>query len=298
MRVQEARRFVDQPEARNTDPERALQTGLAVRAADAVRVKSGSLYDRRPPTSGYIDAEAITSLVEQTNARIDARLHVFGVGYDVNTHLLDRLASDNRGSVTYVQPGENLETVLVTFYEQIATPLFTDVVIEFEGLETTNLFPNQIPDMYQGSSVILTGRYTSAEPTITVRVRGRSGDALHEFVYTYERDQVRTYDFVPRLWATRQIGYLLDQVRTQGETEALVAEIRALGLSYGLVTPYTTYLIVPQTTGAASEANMMRMTPPTSRRLTRCRGRLPCRRACRTSLTSRPPRPTSRAGPM
>ena len=258
---EEARRFVDQLQARaDTDLERALQTGLAIFDRSASRSGASRVVvflTDGLPTSGYTDAETIASLVNQTNGRIEARLHVFGVGYDVNTHLLDRLAADNQGSVTYVQPGENLETVLVTFYEQIATPLFTDVAVEFEGLETNDLYPSQIPDMYQGSSIILTGRYTSAAPTITIRVSGRRGDQPQEFVYTYTLDQVRTYDFVPRLWATRQIGYLLDRVRTQGETEALVAEIRALGLAYGLVTPYTTYLIVPQTTGAASASNMM-----------------------------------------
>jgi Ca-activated chloride channel family protein len=259
--LEEARRFVDQLEARaNTDLERALQTGLAIFERSESRSEAARVVvflTDGLPTSGYTDAETIASLVDQTNGRIEARLHVFGVGYDVNTHLLDRLAADNQGSVTYVQPGENLETVLVTFYEKIATPLFTDVVVEFEGLETSDIYPNQIPDMYQGSSLILTGRYTSAAPTITIRVRGISGDQPQEFEYTYERDQVRAYDFVPRLWATRQIGYLLDQVRIQGETEALVTEIRVLGLAYGLVTPYTTYIIAPQTSGAASEANMM-----------------------------------------
>jgi len=87
-------------------------------------------------------------------------------------------------------------------------------------------------------------------------VRGRSGDRTHTFTYTYNRDQLPDYDFVPRLWATRQIGYLLDRVRTQGETAALVADIRGLGLTYGLVTPYTTFLIAPQADGAASAANM------------------------------------------
>jgi Ca-activated chloride channel family protein len=257
----DAQGFVNQLEARaNTDIERALQTGLAIFERSETRTAASKVVvflTDGLPTAGFTDGETIASLVAQTNDRIEARLHVFGVGYDVNTHLLDGLAEENHGSVTYVQPGENIETVLVTFYDQVATPLLKDVVVEVEGLHTTDLHPRQISDLYQGSSVILTGRFISAEPTITIRVQGRSGDQSHEFVYTYDREQVRTYDFVPRLWATRQIGYLLDQVRTQGETEELVNEIRELGLNYGLVTPYTTYLIAPQTEGAASESNML-----------------------------------------
>lgn len=258
--LDEAQLFVSQLEARaNTDLERALQTGLAIFERSELRAQASKVVvflTDGLPTAGFVDEETIADLVDQTNDRINARLHVFGVGYDVNTHLLDRLAEDNQGSVTYVQPGVSVEATLVLFYEQIAAPLLTDVVVEFEGLRTTDLHPRQIPDIYQGSSVILTGRFSAAEPDITIRVRGRSGDQSLEFVYTYDCEQVRSYDFVPRLWATRQIGYLLDQVRTQGETEELVSEIRALGLAYGLVTPYTTYLIVPQTEGAASAANM------------------------------------------
>ncbi|MHC4260220.1 MAG: hypothetical protein ACYSTF_07420 [Planctomycetota bacterium] len=132
----------------------------------------------------------------------------------------------------------------------------TGVEIAFEGMEVSDLQPQQLPDMFQGSSLLLSGRYRATASTATVRVRGRAGGQEREYTYRFNLNQSSDQDFVPRLWATRQVGQLLDQVRVEGESAALVAEIRALGLGYGLVTPYTTYVIETQTDGAASAANM------------------------------------------
>jgi Ca-activated chloride channel family protein len=178
------------------------------------------------------------------------------VGYDVNTHLLDRLAADNSGSVTYVQPGENLEAALTEFYAKIAHPLLTDVEIEFEGIQVADVYPEALPDLFQGSSLLLTGRYWADGDTASVRVRGWTGSERREYVYHFDLSETGGRDFVPRLWATRRVGALLDQVRVEGESQALVDEIRELGLSYGIVTPYTTFVVEAQSDGAASLENM------------------------------------------
>jgi Ca-activated chloride channel family protein len=208
------------------------------------------------PTAGIIDEELIPRLVTEANTRLEARLHVFGVGYDVNTHLLDRLAANNGGTVTYVQPGEDLESALTSFYGKIAYPVLTDVEVEFEGLEAEDLYPETLPDLFQGSGLLLAGRYRAAGENVTVRVRGRAGDERREYVYRFDLDETGGHDFVPRLWATRRVGALLDRVRVEGESPALVDEIQDLGLSYGIVTPYTTFVVAAQDEGAASAANM------------------------------------------
>src|SRR5690554_4789171 len=97
------------------------------------------------PTAGVTDVASIAARAQETNAQVEARLHVFGVGYDVNTHLLDQLAGKNGGSVTYVQPGEDLELVLTNFYRRIAHPVLTDLQIEFEGMEVQDLHPQTLP---------------------------------------------------------------------------------------------------------------------------------------------------------
>jgi Ca-activated chloride channel family protein len=191
------------------------------------------------------------------NESVGASIHVFGVGYDVNTHLLDRIAAQNHGAVTYVQPGESLERVLTTFYSQIAHPLLTDVVAEFEGLTVEDVYPRQLPDLFIGSSLALVGRYSTADSQVAVvRLRGRMAGEPWEQVYNFDLTQTSDHPFVARLWATRRVGELLDRVRVEGETAALVEEIKALGLRHGIVTPYTVGVVQGQASGAASAANM------------------------------------------
>lgn len=262
----EAHSFVDHLIAdEGTDIDSALQRGIEILQTSEPR--SGSMplivfLTDGLPTVGLTDPTRIVERTGRANAQAEARLHVFGVGYDVNSHLLDQLSGENGGSVTYVQPGENLELRLSAFYRKIANPVLTDLAITFEGMEAWDLHPQPLPDMFEGSSLLLTGRAriapstSSGQGTIIVHVRGRARDEDWHATYTFAADGTGDHAFVPRLWATRQVGELLDQVRVQGETEALVVEIRTLGLTYGLVTPYTIDVIAAQTTGAASMENM------------------------------------------
>ena len=242
-----------------TDLESALQRGLEILARSEHRntLPLVIFLTDGLPTAGITDEANIARLVTESNARIEARLHVFGVGYDVNTHLLDGLAAENGGSVTYVQPGENLEVALTGFYAKIAQPVLTDLEIEFEGMTVSDLLPQQVPDLFHGSTLLLTGRYGAAGDRATVRVRGWAGGEQREFVYHFDLPQAGGHDFVPRLWATRQVGVLLDQIRTHGEEAFLVEEIQTLGLTYGIVTPYTSFVIEGQAEGAASVENMI-----------------------------------------
>ncbi|MGD9316453.1 MAG: VWA domain-containing protein, partial [Anaerolineae bacterium] len=259
--LREARRYVDRLSADgSTDLAAALQSGLAIleRSEGRGATRMVVFLTDGLPTAGITEEALIARLVTETNARLEARLHVFGVGYDVNTHLLDGLAADNGGTVTYVRPGEDLEVAMTGFYDKIAHPLLTDLEVEFEGLEASDLYPEALPDLFQGSSLMLTGRYKleTAGESVSVRVRGWAGAERREYVYHYDLQEARGHDFVPRLWATRRIGALLDRVRVEGASSELEDEIRDLGLKYGIVTPYTAFVINGQAEGAASEANM------------------------------------------
>jgi Ca-activated chloride channel family protein len=244
----------------NTDIEGALRRGL-----EMLKVSRRSLGTTPVivfltdglPTAGITDETAIVERVRLGNESVEASIHVFGVGYDVNTHLLDRIAAQNHGAVTYVQPGESLERVLTTFYSQIAHPLLTDVEVEFEGLTVEDVYPRQLPDLFVGSSLVLVGRYSTADSAMaTVRLRGQMAGEAWEQVYSFDLTEMGDHPFVARLWATRRVGELLDRVRVEGETAALVEKTEALGLRYGIVTPYTIGVVQGQASGAASAANM------------------------------------------
>jgi len=244
----------------NTDIEGALRQGLEMLKVSQPRLEATPVIvflTDGLPTAGVTDEAAIVDSARLGNESVGASIHVFGVGYDVNTHLLDRIAAQNHGAVTYVQPGESLERALTTFYSQIAHPLLTDVEAEFEGLTVEDVYPRQLPDLFVGSSLALVGRYSTADFTIaTVQLRGLMAGEVWEQVYDFDLTEAGEHPFVARLWATRRVGDLLDRVRVEGETATLVEEIEDLGLRYGIVTPYTVGVVQGQASGAASAANM------------------------------------------
>jgi Ca-activated chloride channel family protein len=257
--IQDASRYVDQLYARNdTDIERALTTGLDVLAESEEReaAKVVVFLTDGLPTAGVTDERLIAQSVRRANDGVGASIHVFGVGYDVNTHLLDQLAAENHGAVVYVAPGQSLERALTEFYGQIAHPLLTEVEIAFEGMEVSEVYPQQVPDLFVGSSLALTGKYRSSSRAVTVRITGQTAGGEKEYASSFVLEADSDRAFIPRLWATRKVGQLLDRVRVEGESQALVAGIKGLGLEYGIVTPYTTLLIQGQESGAASAANM------------------------------------------
>jgi Ca-activated chloride channel family protein len=174
------------------------------------------------------------------------RLFTFGVGYDVNTALLDKLAAENGGVAEYVEPKEDLEVKVSNFFTKINHPVLTNLRLDMGGVETDLIYPREMPDVFRGTQVTLIGRYRNASDLshILLRLTGRTGARERTFTYANLSFPVRSErnDFLPRLWATRRVGWLMEQIRTNGEQKELTDEIVDLGTRYGIVTPYTSYL--------------------------------------------------------
>ncbi len=197
------------------------------------------------PTAGETNPARILDNASQ--ARIPGlRLFSFGVGYNVNTTLLDKLAADNGGVADYVEPKEDLEARVSNFFAKVNSPVLTDLRLDMAGVETDLVYPRVLPDVFRGSQVMLIGRYRNAVAMDYVRLQlsGKSGGSNKEFVYNNQRYPLReeANDFLPRLWATRRVGWLMEQIRTNGEAAELREEVVDLGTRYGIVTPYTSYL--------------------------------------------------------
>ena len=197
------------------------------------------------PTAGETNPTRILDNASQS--RIPGlRLFTFGVGYNVNTTLLDKLAADNGGVADYVEPKEDLEVKVSNFFSKVNYPVLTDLRLDMAGVETDLMYPRSLPDVFKGSQVTLIGRYRNTIDMDYVRLQlnGKSGGVNKNFIYNNQRYPLRedANDFLPRLWATRRVGWLMEQVRTNGEQAELRDEIVDLGTRYGIVTPYTSYL--------------------------------------------------------
>lgn len=174
------------------------------------------------------------------------RLFVFGVGYDVNTNLLELLTKEFRGRGEYVTPDENLEIVLSSFFSSIQTPILTDVEVEYGNVKVEKIHPEKPGDLFAGSSITIAGMYRNpGRGTITVRGKRKGRDKIYEERFEFP-EKSEEYSFIPRIWARRRIGYLLSQIKVYGESKELVDEITELGRRFGIVTPYTSYLITDE----------------------------------------------------
>lgn len=194
------------------------------------------------PTVGETNPERI---LENARRRLKgtSRVFVFGVGDDVNTLLLDRLARDGAGTVEYVRPDEDLELKLSGFYTKIADPVLTDLEISLPGAEITDLYPRRLPDLFAGSQLIVFGRYRQAAP-VRARLTGRLAGQPRGYTYDLRLpDREREHGFIPRLWASRKIGALLEEIRLHGESAELKGEVIRLSKEHGIVTPYTSFLV-------------------------------------------------------
>ncbi len=241
-----ALRYIERIDAAGgTNIEAGLQEGLRLLAADSPRTPMIFFLTDGLPTVGQTSMETLLRQASEKNAGLKARVFSFGVGDDVNTLFLDKLAEANRGDRDYVRSGETIEAKVSTLYQKIARPALTDVTVSFEGVETSQVTPKRLGDLFYGSEITLAGRYGAAGKGKII-VSGKAGDKNARFEYPVEfPDSAETHAVVPRLWANHKVAAEMDALRTAGGTPSAeaVASIVKLARRYGIVTPYTSYLI-------------------------------------------------------
>jgi Ca-activated chloride channel family protein len=197
------------------------------------------------PTVGESNVEKIIKNAKEI--KVDGlRMFTFGVGYDVNTRLLDKLAEENSGTADYVEPKEDLEIKVSNFFTKVNSPVLTDLELDFGGVQTELTYPRQLTDIFKGSQLTIIGRYRNSNDlnNITLHLKGKTGRETRTFNYPNLDFPMRAdkNEFLPRLWATRRVGWLIEQIRSNGDNRELRDEIVDLGTRYGIVTPYTSYL--------------------------------------------------------
>jgi Ca-activated chloride channel family protein len=193
------------------------------------------------PTVGETAPEQIAEAAERL--RDGERVFAFGVGYDVNTYLLDRMAEGGRGTVSYVGPGDDVEEAVSSLTRKISFPALSDLRIVQAPADLEDYYPNPLPDLFYGEDLILFGRYRGDGGGRLVLEGTRAGET-QRFTYEVELPRRETdNDFIPRLWAARKAGALTAYVRLHGADREVVEEIRQLGLRYGIITEYTSYLV-------------------------------------------------------
>jgi Ca-activated chloride channel family protein len=231
----------------------ALIQALKLLDKDSTRLQQIVFMTDGQPTVGERDIDQILKNIKTANspasaaqkeAANKARIFVFGVGYDVNTRLLDTLAEENRGASDYVLPEQDIETVVGELASKIAYPVLSNPKLEWSGVKLYDIYPQTLPDLFRGGQSVVFGRF-SGGGTGQVTLTGTRGSREERIVGNTNWSSGADNDALPRLWAMRKVGWLIDDSRRHnrpldGEVKD---EIIKLSKRFGIVTPLTAGLI-------------------------------------------------------
>ena len=245
--VRKALDYVDKLEASgNTDLNEAIKTAMKkADTRDYSWENSGTyivLLTDGLPTAGEQNIDVILKNAKAAN-KSKARVFTFGVGYDVNAHLLDLLTEQSNGLPAYVLPNESIEAQVSGFFSKVSEPVLTDLKIAASGVKISQMYPSDpLPDLFKGSQLVILGRYDGqgrAKFTLT----GKSAKGVTTLATSINMPAVdKERDFIPQIWAARRIGYLLDQVRLH-KSDDLIKEIVMLSKDWGIPTEFTSFFV-------------------------------------------------------
>ena len=195
------------------------------------------------PTAGDTRELAISEHAKSANP-YHARLFAFGVGFDVNARLLDRLSGGNGGTSEYVTPDEDIESHVGRFYARMSSPVLSGLSIGMSGTDVNRTYPRDVPDLFEGGQLLWAGRYRNSGKT-TVKIEGKVAGERRSTEFPAELAGAggsSSYQFVETLWAVRRVGFIIDQIDLHGQNKELTDELVALSTKYGILTPYTSFL--------------------------------------------------------
>lgn len=229
--------------AGGTNIEGALETALAMGDPDSDRLRMVVFITDGRPTLGNRNTEDLVKVATEKNPG-RARVFTFGVGFDLDVQLLDKIAAATNASRDYLMPEEDLEIVTSRFFRKVSQPVLTDVKVEL-GSGVHDVYPSNIGDLFAGGQVVLMGRYAESGHRV-IRLKGKmnGSEVVHEYEGVFADTERAGY--LPRLWAHRKVAYLLDEIRLNGEDKELIDEIVRLATKFAIVTPYTAGLVVEE----------------------------------------------------
>lgn len=258
----ELQRFDDETRKQALGFVEGIYAGGSTNIDGALKAALGQLKDdKRPsyvvfltdgmPTAGETKETQIVLNAKERNT-VRTRLFSMGVGYDVNSRLLDKLARSGFGQSEYVRPNEDIEVQVAKLYNRIGAPAMTDlgIKVDVEGLTAeqgtavNRVYPRDAYDLFAGDQLVIVGRYKKPGAAKIV-VSGKEEGGVKSFDFPAqltEKSSDETYAFVEKLWAMRRVGEIIDEIDLHGNNKELTDELVALSTKHGILTPYTSFL--------------------------------------------------------
>ena len=228
----------------------AIKTSTPKNVKDSKRPRQIIFITDGRPTIGETRTDKIIDRIIKTHHPIkkNTRIFSFGIGTDINTKLLDLISQKTKASTEYVLPEESIELKISRFYSKVAQPVMTNISIKNESsVRLSEEYPKDLPDLFKGDQLVTLGRYKinqKNEENFRAFMQGSIAGKQVKFNLNEKINPNRDNAFIARLWATRKVGYLLEEIRLHGESEELKDTVVKLARKWGIVTPYTSYLIL------------------------------------------------------
>jgi Ca-activated chloride channel family protein len=194
-------------------------------------------------TDGYVEAEAgVFDYVR--NQLDDANFFAFGIGSSVNRFLIEGVARAGLGEPFIVtEPAEAAEAAS-KLRHYIDSPVLTGIDLRFPGFDVYDVEPRKIPDLFASRPIVVFGKWRGAAARGSIEISGKTGRGLYQTsIPVVPESSDPRQGALRHLWARTRIANLAD-FGPHVPNEERVAEITALGLSYGLLTRYTSFVAV------------------------------------------------------
>ena len=193
------------------------------------------------PSVGDVQPEHLAALASQAGRGV--RVFTIGIGTDVNTYLLERMAQDGHGAADFVPPNGNVEQTVGNLARKLRAPALVDLHVVSAPARIVSIEPVRMPDLFAGQELVVLGRYQGGGSGPLVIEGTRDGQAVRVATPVVFAAHENDHEYVSTLWAARRIGALTRTLRLEGSTPERIEEIKALALRHGIVTEYTAYLV-------------------------------------------------------
>ncbi len=237
--IARALRFIDgQTGGGGTELLPALRYSLAM-PAEETRARTFVIV-----TDGYVTVEKEAfELVRANLGR--ANLFAFGIGSSVNRMLIEGLARAGKGEPFFVLGPDQADAEAARLRSMIEAPVLTHVKVSFPGFEAYDMDPPAVPDLFAQRPLVVLGKYRGA-PAGSIVINGNAaGGTWTRTIDLSSARMLPPHAGTPlrTLWARSRVATLADDQRLRSD-DATRNQILQLGLTYSLLTDYTSFIAV------------------------------------------------------
>jgi Ca-activated chloride channel family protein len=193
-------------------------------------------------TDGYVSVEDETFDLIRNNLD-EANVFPFGIGSSVNRHLIEGMARVGMGEPFVITKPQEAADKADKFRRLIQSPVLTGINVDFGKFQTYDVEPASIPDVLADRPVIVFGKWRGKSQGL-IEVRGHSGEGEYTEKLNVTRVKpLKANSALRYLWARHRIQLLADYSRLSPSDEK-IKEVTTLGLTYNLLTAYTSFVAV------------------------------------------------------